>query len=102
MMGENSQSSGMNGAHTKHGVPAHSRKSNGGGCRNSSIELLRIIAMSMILIHHFIAHNGYDALKLPLGPERSFFQLSMVAFIMFPSHTQTFSLKPIERKKDTS
>mgnify|MGYP002231691495 CR=1 FL=1 len=45
--------------------------------RNSSIELLRIIAMFMILTHHFIVHNGYDALKLPLGPERIFFQLVM-------------------------
>lgn len=44
---------------------------------NSSIELLRIIAIFMILTHHFIVHNGYDVLKLPLGPERIFFQLVM-------------------------
>ena len=49
----------------------------GGGCRNSSIELLRIIAMFMILMHHFIVHNGYDVKQLPLGPERIFFQLVM-------------------------
>lgn len=49
----------------------------GEGQRNSSIELLRIIAMFMILAHHFIVHNGYDVLKLPLGPERIFFQLVM-------------------------
>lgn len=48
-----------------------------GGGRNSSIELLRVIAMFMILAHHFIVHNGYDVLKLPLGPERIFFQLVM-------------------------
>lgn len=48
-----------------------------GGGRNSSIETLRIIAMFMILAHHFIIHNGYDVLKLPLGPERIFFQLVM-------------------------
>ncbi len=48
-----------------------------GGGRNSNIELLRIIAMFMILAHHFIVHNGYDVLKLPLGPERIFFQLVM-------------------------
>lgn len=29
----------------------------------------------MILAHHFIVHNGYDVLKLPLGPERIFLQL---------------------------
>ncbi|WP_341768308.1 acyltransferase [Bifidobacterium longum] len=49
----------------------------GGGQRNSSIELLRIIAMFMILMCHVIVHNGYDVLKLPLGPERIFFQLVM-------------------------
>ncbi|MBD9264578.1 MAG: acyltransferase [Bifidobacterium bifidum] len=48
-----------------------------GGGRNSNIELLRIIAMFMILAHHLIVHNGYDVLKLPLGPERIFFQLVM-------------------------
>ena len=61
----------------KHSAPAHSRNSNRGGGRNSSIETLRIIAMFMILAHHFIVHNGYDVLKLPLGPERIFFQLVM-------------------------
>ena len=65
-MSESSQSTGMNGAHIKRDMPAH-----------SSIELLRIIAMFMILMHHFIVHNGYDVLKLPLGPERIFFQLVM-------------------------
>lgn len=65
-----------NRVNAKHGAPAHSRIANGGG-RNSNIELLRIIAMFMILAHHFIVHNGYDVLKLPLGPERIFFQLVM-------------------------
>ena len=65
-----------NRVNVKHGAPAHSRIANGGG-RNSNIELLRIIAMFMILAHHFIVHNGYDVLKLPLGPERIFFQLVM-------------------------
>lgn len=45
--------------------------------RNSSIELLRIIAMFMILMHHFIVHNVYDVENLPLGPKRVFFQLVM-------------------------
>lgn len=48
-----------------------------GGQRNSSIELLRIIAMFMILMHHFVVHNGYDVLNLSLGPERIFLQLVM-------------------------
>ena len=33
--------------------------------------------MFIILMHHFIVHNGYDVLKLPLGPERIFLQLVM-------------------------
>lgn len=76
MMGESSQSTGMNGAHIKRDAPAHSKIQKARG-RNSSIELLRIIAMFMILMYHFIVHNGYDVLKLPLGPERIFFQLIM-------------------------
>ena len=71
-MNESIQSTNGNGMHGRHGAPAHSRIANGGQ-RNSSIELLRIIAMFMILAHHFIVHNGYDVLKLPLGPERIFF-----------------------------
>lgn len=31
----------------------------------------------MILIHHFVVHNGYDVLNLSLGPERIFLQLVM-------------------------
>ncbi len=67
-----------NRVNAKHSAPAHSRIANvEGGQRNSSIEMLRIIAMFMILMSHFIGHNGYDVLKLPLGPERIFFQLVM-------------------------
>ncbi|WP_368091223.1 acyltransferase family protein [Bifidobacterium angulatum] len=75
-MNESIQSTSGSGAHVRHAAPAHSRNSNG-GWRNSSIELLRIIAMFMILMHHFIVHNGYDVKQLPLGPERIFFQLIM-------------------------
>ncbi len=75
-MDESIQRANGSGAHIRHAAPSHSRNSNGGQ-RNSSIELLRIIAMFMILAHHFIVHNGYDVKKLPLGPERIFFQLVM-------------------------
>lgn len=47
--------------------------------RNSSIELLRIIAMLMILSHHFVVHNGSPLSRFPLTPGReifSFFFLS--------------------------
>lgn len=46
--------------------------------RNSSIELLRIIAMLMILSHHFVLHNGTSLADLPMTPTReilSFFFL---------------------------
>ncbi|WP_270307690.1 acyltransferase family protein [Bifidobacterium adolescentis] len=76
MSEKNQATENDNRVNAKHGAPAHSRIA-GGGQRNSSIELLRIIAMFMILAHHFIVHNGYDVLKLPLGLERIFFQLVM-------------------------
>ena len=68
------QSTSNSDAHVRHSATAK-HKSAKDGKRNSSIELLRIIAMFMILMHHFIVHNGYDVTKLPLGPERIFFQL---------------------------
>ena len=76
-MDESIQRANGSGAHIRHAAPAHSRIANREGQRNSSIELLRIIAMFMILMHHFVVHNGYDELNLPLGPERIFFQLVM-------------------------
>lgn len=48
--------------------------------RNSSIELLRIIAMMMILNHHFIVHNGFPVEKLPLDLEKIFLQLGLEGF----------------------
>lgn len=95
-MDESIQRANGSGAHIRHAAPAHSRNSNG-GCKNSSIELLRIIAMFMILMHHFIVHNGYDVLKLPLGPERIFFQLVMqgggkVGVVIFSSISAWFFL----------
>ena len=76
MTDENIQSTSGRGTHNRHAAPTRAERTKGHG-RNSSIELLRIIAMFMILMHHFIVHNGYDVLKLPMGPERIFFQLVM-------------------------
>ena len=75
-MNESIQSTNGSSAHGRHAAPAHSENTKSKG-RNSSIELLRIIAMFMILMHHFVVHNGYDVLNLSLGPERIFFQLVM-------------------------
>ncbi len=76
MMVESSQSTGTNGAHIKHGMPAHSRNSNGGAeeFQHRTAEHHRDVHEPP---HHFIVHNDYDMLKLPLGPERIFFQLVM-------------------------
>lgn len=79
MSEKNQATENDNRVNVKHGAPAHSRIANREGQRNSSIELLRIIAMFMILMHHFVVHNGYDELNLPLGPERIFFQLVMAS-----------------------
>lgn len=60
------------GVNARHRSKAHTQ-------RNSSIELLRIIAMLMILSHHFILHNKSPLLTFPLTPAReifSFFFLS--------------------------
>lgn len=60
----------------KHNALAHSRISNGGGQEFQ----YRAVAHHRDVHeppHHFIVHNDYDMLKLPLGPERIFFQLVM-------------------------
>lgn len=47
----------------------------GQSARNSSIELLRIIAMFAILAHHFVVHNIFDYTTLSAGALRFFLQL---------------------------
>ncbi|PAU68985.1 acyltransferase family protein [Bifidobacterium criceti] len=53
-------------AKARHASTTHTR-------RNSSIELLRIIAMVMILSHHFVLHNGSRLSAFPLAPAREVF-----------------------------
>ncbi len=38
--------------------------------RRSGVESLRLIAMLMILAHHFVVHNAFDVQSLPLGLNR--------------------------------
>lgn len=45
--------------------------------RNSSIELLRLIAMFMILEHHFNVHSNFNINSLPICFQRFFFQITM-------------------------
>lgn len=58
MSEKNQDAENDNRVNVKHGAPAHSRIANREGQRNSSIEMLRIIAMFMILMSHFIGHNA--------------------------------------------
>lgn len=39
-------------------------------CRNSNIEILRIIAMLFIVVSHYCSHNGITAYSLPIGANR--------------------------------
>ncbi len=97
----NIQNTGSGHTHVRHAEPTHSRKSNGGG-RNSSIELLRIIAMFMILAYHFVGQSGYKIENLPLSPQKVFFQLIMlgggkvgvVIFSLFPHGSSSIKSKP--------
>lgn len=56
-----------------HKASQSTRILNGGGERNSSIELLRIVAMFMILASHFVVHNGYDVKDLPSRADENLF-----------------------------
>ena len=69
-MSESTQNMSNNGAHVRHTASfvrvRPSRISNGGG-RNSSIELLRIIATYLIILRHFVVFNTLDVWSQPLS-----------------------------------
>ena len=46
--------------------------------RNSSIELLRILAMAMIVLSHICVHSGFDRLYAPLSVNRLFLQFGVL------------------------
>lgn len=47
----------------------------GNRVRNSSIELLRVIAMLMILLHHFVVHNAFDVSRMPVSLPKFIFYM---------------------------
>lgn len=47
--------------------------------RNSSFELLRIIAMALIFAHHFVLYNAGDIWEMPLDFKRIFFEVAFLA-----------------------
>ena len=55
--------------------------------RDSQMELLRIVAMSMILIHHFVAHGSpYDIYVQGLGFQNSFVFYGVNLFVMISGY----------------
>lgn len=77
-MSEKNQATENNGGMSaKHSAPAHSRIGNGGGAEEFQHRTAAHHRDVHGLPHHFIVHNDYDMLKLPLGPERIFLQLVM-------------------------
>ncbi len=65
--------------------------------RNSSIELLRVIAMLMILLHHFVVHNAFDVSRMPVSlPKFIFYMLfasgGKIAVVIFFSISAWFLL----------
>ena len=67
--------------------------------RDSNIELLRIIAMFIIIIHHYTVHNGIDNFSLPIGGNRFILEITRlgnIGVILFVFITGYFQ---IENKK---
>lgn len=55
--------------------------------RDSQMELLRIVAMSMILIHHFVVHaSGYNIIKQGLGLQNAFVYYGVDLFVMLSGY----------------
>lgn len=53
-----------------HSKSASMQSSSRFDARDSGIELLRIIAMFVILAHHFVVHNASPVNRLPFGPTK--------------------------------
>lgn len=48
--------------------------------RQSGIELLRIIAVTLITAHHLVVHSGYPLFNEPISVRRLFFQMCLSSF----------------------
>lgn len=51
---------------------------NSGKVRDSSLELLRIISMVLIIMHHYALHGGFNLNVLPFGANKVFIEFLMV------------------------
>ena len=72
--------------------------------RNSAIELLRILAMGMIVLSHICCHSGYDATYSILSVNRLFVQfgylgnLGVALFLMISGYFQSsFRVRSLSR-----
>lgn len=73
--------------------------------RNSNIELLRIVAMFMIVISHYTVHNGVVNSALPLGFNRFLLEITdlgnigVIIFVLITGYYNINSLKPFKLKR---
>ena len=73
--------------------------------RNSNIELLRIISMIMIVLHHYTVHNGVNNIELPFGINKFLLETSalgnigVIIFILITGYYCINSEKPFKLKR---
>ena len=73
--------------------------------RNSNIELLRIIAMFMIVLSHYSIHSGVITTDLPIGFNRFLFEsanfgnIGVIIFVIITGYFSIDSKEPFKLKK---
>lgn len=73
--------------------------------RNSNIELLRIIAMIMIVLSHYSVHCGINVSELPIGFNRFIFEITnlgnigVIIFVIITGYFSIDSKNPFKLKK---
>ena len=76
-----------------------------GGQRNSNIELLRIISMVMIVLHHYVVHSGADIFALAPGANRFILEMSalgdvgVILFVLITGFYLGRSARPLKVRK---
>lgn len=76
-----------------------------GGQRNSNIELLRIISMMMIVLHHYAVHGGADIFALAPGVNRFILEMSalgdvgVILFVLITGFYLGRSARPLKVRK---
>lgn len=83
----------------------HAQCASGKNLRNSSVELLRIIAMLMIIGHHYVMHCGVDTNQFAFGPKlyvyflcQSLGKIGVMVFFTISSWYLCMERQPTMRK----